>query len=132
MRDDGEEVRALLDVRPYATRRTSHLWVASDLTPGLDGAPIRVDRTTCSASAPAATSLAQLTIRDPRPVLDLGTGCGVQALHLAAHADQVVATDVNASAAARGRLQRGPQRATEHRGRATGSLFDPVRASVST
>ena len=27
--------------------------------------------------------------------LDLGTGCGVQALHLAAHAERVVATDVN-------------------------------------
>ena len=27
--------------------------------------------------------------------LDLGTGCGVQSLHLATHADRVVATDVN-------------------------------------
>ena len=27
--------------------------------------------------------------------LDLGTGCGVQALHLAAHSRSVVATDVN-------------------------------------
>ena len=44
----------------------------------------------------AATSLAQLTVREPVDrALDLGTGCGVQALHLATHASQVVATDVN-------------------------------------
>jgi hypothetical protein len=30
--------------------------------------------------------------------LDLGTGCGVQALHLAHHSDRVVATDINARA----------------------------------
>jgi len=30
--------------------------------------------------------------------LDLGTGCGIQSLHLAAHARRVVATDVNARA----------------------------------
>src|SRR4029453_6428489 len=44
----------------------------------------------------ASTSLARLTIREPvRRALDLGTGCGVQALHLAAPAERVVATDVN-------------------------------------
>ena len=46
--------------------------------------------------SPASTSLAQLTLRhDVGTALDLGTGCGVQALHLAGHADRVVATDVN-------------------------------------
>jgi hypothetical protein len=44
----------------------------------------------------ASTSLAQLTMREPvGSALDLGTGCGVQALHLAGHAERVVATDVN-------------------------------------
>ncbi len=44
----------------------------------------------------ASLSLARLTVRDPVDrALDLGTGCGVQALHLARHAGQVVATDVN-------------------------------------
>ena len=44
----------------------------------------------------ASTTLAQLTVR--RPVgraLDLGTGCGVQSLHLARHARSVTATDLN-------------------------------------
>ena len=91
----GSDVRARLDVRPYATEDV-HLWVASDLTPGLDGAPVRVTGDHVLGISPAATSLAQLTVRGgAEQALDLGTGCGVQALHLAAHADRVVATDVN-------------------------------------
>ena len=44
---------------------------------------------------PSAT-LAHLTVRGPVPrALDVGTGNGVQALLAAAHADRVVATDVN-------------------------------------
>ena len=44
----------------------------------------------------ASASLAQLTLRRPvARALDLGTGCGVQSLHLARHADEVVATDLN-------------------------------------
>ena len=44
----------------------------------------------------AANTLASLTPRDPvGSVLDVGTGCGIQALQAAAHADHVVATDVN-------------------------------------
>ena len=89
------EVAARLDVRPYAADST-HLWVVSDLTPGLDGAPQRVGPDHVLGISPASTSLAQLTIRDRvGSALDLGTGCGVQALHLAAHCDRVVATDVN-------------------------------------
>jgi hypothetical protein len=90
----GEETRALLDCRPYADG-DHDWWVVSDLTPGLDGEPIRVQRDHVLGVTPASASLAQLTLR--RPVgraLDLGTGCGVQALHLGAHAEQVVATDV--------------------------------------
>jgi hypothetical protein len=92
---DGDEVRALLDIRPYASD-DRHFWVASDLTPGLDGAPVRVDAVHVLGISPAAVALAQLTLREPvGAALVLGTGCGVQALHLAAHADRVVATDVN-------------------------------------
>lgn len=43
--------------------------------------------------------MAAWTIRRPvARALDLGTGSGVQALHLAAHADTIVATDVSARA----------------------------------
>ncbi|HET9127023.1 MAG TPA: methyltransferase, partial [Propionibacteriaceae bacterium] len=46
--------------------------------------------------SPASTSLAQMTARRPvGSALDLGTGCGVQALHLRRHSARVVGTDVN-------------------------------------
>ena len=76
------EVRARVDVRPYAADDVD-LWVASDLTPGLDGRPSQVAPDHVLGISSAATSLAQLTVREPvGRALDLGTGCGVQALHL--------------------------------------------------
>ena len=70
--------------------------MVSDLTPGLDGGPNRVGADHVLGISSASTSLAQLTIREPvGRALDLGTGCGVQALHLAGHSGAVVATDVN-------------------------------------
>ncbi len=89
------EVRARVDVRPYAADDRD-LWVASDLTPGLDGGPARVASDHVLGISSASTSLAQLAVREPvGRALDLGTGCGVQSLHLSAHARHVVATDVN-------------------------------------
>lgn len=50
---------------------------------------------------PAAETLARLTVRRPvRRALDLGTGCGVQALLLARHTESVIAVDVNPRALA--------------------------------
>jgi hypothetical protein len=81
----GGEVLATADVRPYADdERDGGWWVVSDLTPGLDGAPIAVTADHVLGISSASTSLAQLTVREPvGRALDLGTGCGVQALHLA-------------------------------------------------
>ncbi len=89
------EVRARVDIRPQASEDLD-LWVASDLTPGLDGRPARVSTDHVLGISSASTSLAQLAVRAPvERALDLGTGCGVQSLHLASHAQHVVATDVN-------------------------------------
>lgn len=89
------EVAARVDLRPYGTD-DGNLWVLGDLTPGLDGGPNRVGPDHVLGLSPAATSLAELTVRTPvARALDLGTGCGVQSLHLAAHTQEVVATDVN-------------------------------------
>ena len=75
----------------------------------------------------ASTSLAQLTLREPvGRSLDLGTGCGVQALHLAAHSDLVVATDVNQRALRIARFNvalNDVQTPVEVR---DGSFFEPV------
>src|SRR6478609_5603644 len=66
------EVAARLDVRPYAAD-DEHLWVVSDLTPGLDGGNSRVGPDHVLGISSASTSLAQLTIREPvARSLDLG------------------------------------------------------------
>ena len=83
---DGDEVHARLDVRPY--RRSDGdggddlWWVVSDLGTGLDGTGGPLPAEHVLGVGGASTTLAQLTPR--RPVgrtLDVGTGCGVQALH---------------------------------------------------
>jgi hypothetical protein len=120
----GATVRAALDCRPYADDARDW-WVVSDLTPGLDGQPIRVSADHVLGVSPASTSLAQLTIRsDVGRALDLGTGCGVQSLHFSAHSDVVVATDVNPRALAITRLNAALNE-IEIDVRA-GSLWEPV------
>lgn len=120
------EVAARLDIRPYATD-DADLWVVSDLTPGLDGGPQRVGTDHVLGISSASTSLAQLTLRTPvRRALDLGTGCGVQALHLAAHSDEVVATDVNQRALRLTRLNAELNGLAARVDVREGSFFEPV------
>ncbi len=98
------EVSARVEVRPHsgelrADPPADARWILADLVPGLDGRPQHLGTDHVLGISPAATSLAELTIRRPvHSALDLGTGCGVQALHLAEHAARVVATDVNSRA----------------------------------
>ncbi|MEZ0577708.1 methyltransferase [Nocardioides sp. MH1] len=121
------EVAARLDCRPYGSDDGTDLWVVSDLTPGLDGAPQRVTSDYVLGISPASTSLAQLTLRhDVGSALDLGTGCGVQALHLAVHADRVVATDVNRRASALTRFNAALNEVADRVEVRDGSFFEPV------
>jgi hypothetical protein len=121
----GDEVRALVDVRPYADDENDW-WVVADLTPGLDGGPRRVSADHVLGVSPASVSLAQLTVRDPVDrALDLGTGSGVQSLHLSQHAAHIVATDVNDRALRLAGLTAGLNAvAVDLR---AGSLYEPVR-----
>ncbi|MGL5909514.1 MAG: DUF7059 domain-containing protein, partial [Phycicoccus sp.] len=84
---EGDAVVATCDLRPYAADG-SDWWVASDLGELATGRPLRPDHVLGIGGA--STTLASWT---PRPrvtrALDVGTGCGVQALHLRAHADTV-------------------------------------------
>ena len=92
----GTEMSAAVDVRPYASDAGADGWVVSDLSPALDTltTPVRPDFVLGVSSA--SSTLAQLTLRRPvERALDLGTGCGVQALHLSRHVEHVVATDLN-------------------------------------
>lgn len=121
------EVAARLDCRPYATDADEPLWVLSDLTPGLDGAPTSVSGDYVLGISQASSSLAQLTLRhDVSRALDLGTGCGVQALHLATHSDRVVATDVNARALAMARFNAALNEYDDRIDVRDGSFFEPV------
>ncbi len=136
------EVAARLDCRPYATdggdggaddggdrpSDEQQLWVVSDLTPGLDGGPQRVGADHVLGISPASTSLAQLTLREPvGSALDLGTGCGVQAIHLARHAERVVATDVNRRALTIARFNAALNGVADSVDVRDGSFFEPVR-----
>ncbi|SEC21059.1 Methyltransferase small domain-containing protein [Nocardioides exalbidus] len=120
------EVAARTDCRPYAAD-DQDLWVVSDLTPGLDGAPVAVGSDHVLGISSASTSLAQLTMREPvASALDLGTGCGVQALHLGAHAARVVATDVNTRALWMTRLNAALNEVPAEVDVRDGSFFEPV------
>ncbi len=124
------EVRARVDVRPYATEDVD-LWVTSDLTPGLDGGPARVAPDHVLGISSAATSLAQLTVRDQVDrSLDLGTGCGVQSLHLATHSRQVVATDVNQRALRLTRFNAALNDLADRIDVREGSFFEPVAGEL--
>ncbi len=124
-------VRANIDVRPYGFddgqpgRQPFTGWVVSDPMPGLNlrVTPTRPDYVL--GVSPASTTLAQMTI--PAAVnraLDLGTGCGVQSLHLARHASSIVATDLNPRALALARITAGLNGlALDTR---LGSLYEPV------
>ena len=121
---DGGEVRAVVDLRPYGGD-DGEFWIAADLTPNLDTlvSPIRPDHVLGVSAASA--SLAQLTLRRPvRRALDLGTGCGVQSLHLARHADEVVATDLNPRALDLARITFALNRTTVDL--RLGDLYQPV------
>lgn len=118
------EVAAVVDVRPYADDEHDW-WVVADLTPGLDGRNRRMRTDHVLGVSSAATSLAQLVVREPvGSALDLGTGSGVQALHLSTHSTRVVGTDVNRRALALARLTAALNQVTVDL--REGSLFEPV------
>jgi methylase of polypeptide subunit release factors len=101
-----DAVRAVVDLRPYAAvdaAGTADWWVVSDVGELATERPLRPDHVLGVGGA--SVTLARCTIRTPvARVLDLGTGCGVQALHAGRHARSVVATDVSARALAFARL----------------------------
>ncbi|MGE2736387.1 DUF7059 domain-containing protein [Mycolicibacterium vaccae] len=91
-------LRAQLDIRPHSDGHRDFL-VVSDQDAALRPGPVRHDHVLGIGGA--SVSLAHAVIREPvGRALDLGTGCGIQSLHLDAHCDEVVATDTNARALA--------------------------------
>ena len=120
--DQGPGVVATCDLRPYGDEQ-HHWWVASDLTELATREPLREDHVLGLGGA--STTLASWT---PRPhvtrALDIGTGCGVQALHLGAHAEHITVTDISERALGYARFNAALNGCEwEVVG---GSMFDPV------
>ncbi|GHG52004.1 methyltransferase [Sinomonas cellulolyticus] len=134
---DAGTLAAAVDLRPYswdARDGEREVWVASDLAAHQRQGVLRRDHVLGIGQASA--TLVQATAR--RPVdraLDLGTGCGIQALHLLEHARHVVATDISDRALAFARfnvllnaeaLRVDPDRPEDRIELRKGSLLDPV------
>jgi SAM-dependent methyltransferase len=129
----GAELRALAagagllvedaDLVYGATRLVPHdeLLIASDHAGAGEGHPDHVP----GVHRPSV-ALAHLTVRgEGERALDMGTGNGIQAILLAAHADRVVATDVNPRAIAYAAFNAALNGATNVETR-VGSFFEPV------
>lgn len=98
VREAEDGLRAACDLRPYGDEEHTW-WVVSDLAEVTTGRPLHPDHVLGVGGA--SLTLARWTPRTPvGRVLDLGTGCGVQALHAGTHADEIVATDLSARALA--------------------------------
>lgn len=79
----------------------------------------------------AGRTLLDLTPRDPVALAaDIGTGCGIQAVLLARHAQRVIATDLSERALAIARLTVGLAGVADRVELRLGSLFEPLPEEV--
>jgi methylase of polypeptide subunit release factors len=96
----GEDMRAAVDLRPWAIadeHGVASWWILSDLGELALGGELPPGHVLGAGSA--SSTLAGITVpADGGRVLDLGTGSGIQALHAARTAAEVVGTDVSARA----------------------------------
>jgi hypothetical protein len=117
---ETDGVRAAVHLQPWETGG----YVVSDRKVRPGDPAIAHDHVVGAGGASA--NLAQLVSRRPvARALDLGTGCGVQVLHLAGRAGQVVATDVNPRALALAKLSWRLSGVAEVDAR-EGAMFEPV------
>lgn len=95
--DDAERYRPSVDLRPYQAEQEQglvDLWVASDLPAAQLQGPLHPEHVLGIGGA--SLTLAASIHRTPvRRALEIGTGCGIQLLHLLDHAEHVVATDLS-------------------------------------
>ncbi|MBD8023021.1 DUF7059 domain-containing protein [Microbacterium gallinarum] len=126
----GDDVRPLAVVRPQsyadasATDDGSSWWIASDLDEAALGGPLPEDHVLGVGGA--SLTLAALQLPTPaRRGLDIGAGCGIQALRARRSVGHVVATDISERALAFTRLNALLNGVDGIEVR-LGSLFEPV------
>ena len=118
----GAQVTSLVDLSPCAIDDRDW-FVASDWSSPRTGRPTTPDHVLGVGGA--SLMLARCAVRAPVPAaLDIGTGCGIQALELRGHCERVVGTDVSARCLDFARFNAAingvPLELRQ------GSLFDPV------
>ena len=123
-------MRALFDLRPHAASLPGgdhEWWVVSDLAEVQTGEPLADDHVLGIGGA--TLTLLEMTVREHvDSALDVGCGCGIQALYLATHADRVVATDLSSRACALTQFNAALNEAViDVR---EGSLFEPVEGET--
>ena len=124
---DAASVRPLLDLRPYAfvdALGDGHWWILSDLGEVALGHELGEQHVLGVGGASMTLSGLMLPV-PARTVLDLGTGCGIQAMHASRFAGRVVATDISERALRLAQLNVALNgiEGVEFR---LGSLFEPV------
>lgn len=124
---DAESWTAALDVHPYAFSDDlgdGHWWILSDLGERAVGGALPEDHVLGVGGA--SLTLAGITVPlAADSVLDLGTGCGIQALHASRFAQRVVATDISQRAVVLARANAHLNGAANIEVR-HGDLFEPV------
>nr|WP_206693942.1 methyltransferase [Microbacterium lacticum] len=139
---DGDEVLPRALVRPQdftddgagaaagddTGERTGQWWIASDLDEAALGGALPIGHVLGVGGASLTLAGLQLPTHAER-VLDLGTGCGIQALRAGRFAERVVATDVSERALAFTRLN-ALLNGVDGIETRLGSLFEPVRGEV--
>lgn len=127
--DPDDLVRARVDLQPCAVEDAlgrAEWWLASDRGELATGAPLAPEHVLGVGGA--SVTLARATVRAPRRrTLDVGTGCGVQALLAARHSAAVVATDVSERALRFAAFNAALAGAGDRVELRAGSLLEPVR-----
>ncbi|MFG6278515.1 methyltransferase [Microbacterium sp. 5K110] len=128
---DGDRVVPAVLVRPQPfgdADGSVEWWIASDLDEAALGGPLPEDHVLGVGGASQTLARLQLTWRGGT-ALDLGTGCGIQALRLRRLVPHVVATDISERAL---RFTRLNALLNDVDGIETrlGSLFDPVEGET--
>jgi methylase of polypeptide subunit release factors len=125
--DAGGGIRPVFDLRPYGfvdAYGVGGWWILSDLGEVALGHALPEDHVLGVGGA-STTLSGLMTQAEVGSVLDLGTGCGIQAMHASRHARRVVATDISPRALDIARFNAMLNGLTNIEFR-LGNLFEPV------